>query len=384
MKLVKDNINKSVVIGLAIWISFSTVLGSAATLTSAKVATAPSIDGTPDALWDQATAITVRVSGGSNTGLHTATLKSVYTDDSAYFLAQWDDPSESLRREPWVKQANNTWMQLKDPDDKGGDNNKYYEDKFAQIWNINVAGFETTGCFVLCHAGETGKPYGNKYTAGSGEMADLWHMKIVRTNPAGFFDDQYVDSTRYDKDKAPDAGRKSDPGLVPYYTNINAAKNAPNFTSADQPAPPYWILDDQKMPFSDTYKANDEIAAIIARPPTEDRADIRGKAVYTDGKWTLEYGRKLTTGSQYDVQFSDLNKEYPFGTAVFDNAQVRHSFETGADKLVFAAPAAATPVQTGTAKPTESPKPTPGFEIVTGLGLLAAGYASIKLKNKRF
>jgi len=28
--------------------------------------------------------------------------------------------------------------------------------------------------------------------------------------------------------------------------------------------------------------------------------------------WTLEYGRKLNTGSKYDVQFSDLKKEYSF------------------------------------------------------------------------
>jgi len=101
--------------------------------------------------------MTVNVAGGANTGAHSVTLKSAYTDDSVYFLAAWNDPTESLRREPWVKQANNTWKQLKDPDDKGGDNNKYYEDKFAQIWNINSPGFDTTGCFSTCHAGEAEK-----------------------------------------------------------------------------------------------------------------------------------------------------------------------------------------------------------------------------------
>jgi len=72
------------------------------------------------------------------------------------------------------------------------------------------------------------------------------------------------------------------------------------------------------------------------RPPTGDRADMKGKAVYKDGMWTLEYGRKLNTGSKYDVQFSDLKKEYSFGTAIFDGAQVRHSYETGVSKLIFA------------------------------------------------
>ena len=194
-------------------------------------------------------------------------------------------------------------------------------------------------------------------------MADIWHAKLVRTNPSGYLDDQYLDSTRYDKTSAVDAGRKSDPGLVPYYTNINDAMTAPNYTSEDQPAPPYWIIDAEKQPFNDTYKANDEIAAIVARPPTGDRADIMGKAVYKDGKWMLEYGRKLDTGSQYDVQFSDMKKEYSFGAAVFDNAQVRHSFETGVSKLVFAAAPAATTPAVMTSVPTATPK-APAFEVI--------------------
>jgi len=35
--------------------------------------------------------MTVNVAGRANSGAHTVTLKSVYTDDSVYFLAQWND-----------------------------------------------------------------------------------------------------------------------------------------------------------------------------------------------------------------------------------------------------------------------------------------------------
>ena len=55
-----------------------------------------------------------------------------------------------------------------------------------------------------------------------------------------------------------------------------------------------------------------------------------------DGKWTLEFGRKLTTGSEKDVQFSDLAAVYYFAVAAFDNAQVRHALTFDALKLVFA------------------------------------------------
>ncbi|MDO8727584.1 MAG: ethylbenzene dehydrogenase-related protein [Candidatus Methanoperedens sp.] len=357
-------------------LSLSTGLGSAGTLTSVKVTTAPVIDGMPDAVWNQATAMTVNVAGGANTGAHTVVLKSVYTDDSVYFLATWNDPTESLRRLPWQKQANGSWKQLNTPDAKLGGENTYYEDKFAQIWNINTPAFEASGCFSVCHPGENAdvKDFGNKYTSNPGEMADIWHMKLVRTNPSGYLDEQYLDSTRFNITTAADAGRHSDPGGSPYSDNINAAKKAPNYTSADQPAPPYWILDDQKQPFKDTYKANDEIAGIVVKPPTGDRADIKGKAIYKDGTWTLEYGRKINTGSQYDVQFADMKKEYSFGTAIFDNAQTRHSYETGVSKLIFAGQA--TPIMT-TKAPTSIPTPaatkkTPAFEALLAIAALLA------------
>jgi hypothetical protein len=366
MNIRKVKIIISIASGLMIWLFLCMGPALAGTLTSAKITTAPVIDGIPEALWDQASAMTVTTASGANTWGSTVTLKSAYTDDSVYFFAQLNDPTESLRRLPWQKQANGSWMKLQTATLAGGEDT-YYEDKFAQLWNINIADFDATGCFVSCHEAQNPgvKAYGNMYTANTGETGDIWHMKMVRTNPTGYIDDQYIDSVQYTND-TPDAGRHSDPGGSPYYDNINAARNAPNYTSADQPAPPYWIYNDQKQSFNDTYQTNDEIAGIIISPPTGDRADIRGKAVYKDGMWTLEYGRKLTTGSKFDVQFSDLTKEYLFGTAIFENSQTRHSYESGVSKLVFAV--AATPVMTTPAA--SSPTTAPAFEIVFAVAAL--------------
>src|SRR5512132_652315 len=124
----------------------------------------------------------------------------------SYFYFQDKEATESLRRSPWVKQADGSWQVLKDPNDKGGDNNLYYEDKLAMLWNISSPAFEQRGCMSACHTGE-GKPYGNKYTANAGERLDMWHMKSVRTGVIGQVDDQYVDNTRYDPEKAKEAGR---------------------------------------------------------------------------------------------------------------------------------------------------------------------------------
>lgn len=310
-------------------------------LTAKKVAKPPVLDGKVDTLWKEAKAVKIPVTGGANlpNGSTEVTLQAVYTDTDIYLLAQWRDKTQSLQRFPWKKQADGSWVKLTDPGDKGNDSNMYYEDKLAILWNINVAGFESAGCMVACHAGESGKPFGNKYTNNPGELGDIWHWKSVRTGPVDQIDDQYLDSTRYDKDKSPEAGRKSDPKTVGGYTdNISEDKKSPKFAAkGNKPAPPYWIFDKDKEPFDDSkYKAGDEVASIIIAPFVGDRGDISAKAIWSKGMWTLEFSRKLKTGSQYDVQFDDLNKQYAFGVAVFDNAQVRHAFATIPYKLSFA------------------------------------------------
>ncbi len=54
--------------------------------------------------------------------------------------------------------------------------------------------------------------------------------------------------------------------------------------------------------------------------PSGSAADVRAKGVWTDGRWTLEIGRRLvTTDKGHDVQFDDLKKTFYFNIAVFDN-----------------------------------------------------------------
>jgi hypothetical protein len=76
------------------------------------------------------------------------------------------------------------------------------------------------------------------------------------------------------------------------------------------------------------------VPGIIVAPYTGDRGDISAKIV-KDGVRTSVFWRKLVTNSEYDVQFSDLKKEYAFGVAVFDNAQVRHAYSPGVLKMKF-------------------------------------------------
>ena len=307
-------------------------------LVAKKVAAAPAVDGSLDTVWNGAQPIAVKVIGGKNLpgGTTDVSLRSVVAQDTIYFYVQYKDPTQSVRRGPWQKQADGSWKQLKDPGDKGGDNNTYYEDKLALIWNISSPAFAQRGCMAACHTGE-GKPYGNKYLPNPNERADIWHLKGVRTGPVEQVDDQYLDGTRYDKDKAPEAGRKSDPKTGGgYANNVTEDKKAPKFAlTGNKPAPPYWILDAEKEPFDDSkYKAGDEVPGIIVAPFTGDRGDIHARVSWKDGVYTIVMWRKLVTGSDFDVQFAE-GKEHAFGVAVFDNAQVRHAYSLAVLKLVI-------------------------------------------------
>jgi len=338
----------------------------APTVTSVKVPQAPVIDGAVDALWSQATEVSIFVKNGVNMGSTNVMVRSVYTSDSVYFLLHYADPTESLRRQPWQKQANGTWKKLSTSTTH--QENTYYEDKVSLMWDINIGGFASSGCATICHAGQepANSGYGNMYTANTGELGDMWHWKSARTNPVGQVDDQYLNSDRYNAQTAAEAGRHSDPKTGGGYSdNQTADKTKPLYIAPHQPAPPYWILDSEKQPFADTYQPNDEIAGIIVAAFTGDRGDIQGKGVYSNGQWYLEMGRKLTTGSDKDIQFSDLTKPYHFGLAVFDNAAVEHAYQGGATTLVFAPAAPAALPRTGGQLPGQGPQT--GWLAVAGV-----------------
>ena len=94
-------------------------------LVAKKAAGAPALDGAMDAAWNAAEPLTVKVVGGRNLpgGSTEVSLRAVSTADTVYFLMQYKDETNSVRRSPWQKQPDGSWKVLSDPNDKGGDNN---------------------------------------------------------------------------------------------------------------------------------------------------------------------------------------------------------------------------------------------------------------------
>ena len=170
-------------------------------------------------------------------------------------------PDQQHPAEPWQKQADGSWKKLGDPNDKGGDNNLYYEDKWAIIWNISSPGLRAARVLVrLPH--RRGQALRQQVHRRRRRAPDMWHMKGVRTGTVGQIDDQYVDNTRYDKDKAPEAGRKSDPKTGGGYTDNRATTRRPRSSHSRGTSPRRhtgsWTA--RRSRFDDSkYKAGDEV-----------------------------------------------------------------------------------------------------------------------------
>ncbi len=321
---------------------------AATTLTSVKTDKPILLSGAVDNAWQKAAPLKVTLDNlpyEPNNGYEgmqetTVTMKSLYDDEFLYLLIQYDDPTKSLARFPWIKQDDGSWKQMKKKDSTGHDNT-YYEDKVGIFWDINTKGFKEEGCAISCHMdieGDTSA--GRKFTNNPGETIDMWHVKNVRTSPLGQVDDQFMDSTNNAKANK-SFGRKGDMKTGGGYTNnYNKDKSGPaymNFPPSKEAK--YYVLPSLKTPFVDIYKPGDVVPGIVIDAFQGPRADIEMRGKWDNGIWTLEIRRKLvTTGEKaniQDVQFDDLSKEYSFGIAVFDNSQINHLFHDDTLTLKF-------------------------------------------------
>jgi len=335
-------------LGLMISLIFIGVAAQAAILTSVKTDKPILLSGAVDNAWQKAAPLQVTLdnlpyepsNGYAGMQETTVTMKSLYDDEYIYLLLQYNDPTESLARFPWIKQADGSWKQMVKKDSTGHDNT-YYEDKVGIFWDINTKGFNEEGCMISCHMDIEGdKSAGRKFTNNPGETIDMWHVKNVRTSPLGQVDDQYMDDTSNGKTNK-GFGRKGDMKTGGGYTNnINKDKTGPaymNFPPSEKAK--YYVLPSLKTPFVDIYKTGDVVPGIVIDAFQGPRADIEMRGKWDNGMWTVEIRRQLvTTGEKaeiQDVQFNDLNKTYYFGISVFDNSQINHLYHDDVLGLQF-------------------------------------------------
>jgi hypothetical protein len=203
-----------------------------------------------------------------------------------------------------------------------------------------------------------GEKHGLHYT--KGEVGDVWHWKAVRSNPMaadrhepGFLDDQHFRGrdplpldylfNRYTAGYYADPGRgwgyqynflKVDPykPLAQTYVTplflppANGSVTNPDPTTSDE-GETWWIQRATATPYSaaaDTFPVGAIIPNIVLEPFKGDRADVRAKGAWKQGRWTVETRRALDTGSPYDVAFAPGKPVY-ITVATYNRTQTRHS-----------------------------------------------------------
>jgi hypothetical protein len=183
--------------------------------------TAPAIDGTIDAIWDNVPKLqfspTVPDPGnGLFTGYsgtaYPATLRSMYDNQYIYFLAEVPDNEKNHKAAPWYfDAATQRWAQ--EPSSKTFDasgvltRDGFGIDQFAMLWNVDKSTpkFISQTCYASCHvftpyidysvtpAVPKSNASGNHYTNGASEKIDMWWAHPARGLAYGNMDDEYQD-----------------------------------------------------------------------------------------------------------------------------------------------------------------------------------------------
>ena len=199
-------------------------------LLSYKTSSAPTIDGTIDPGWVNATVLDVTPTvpdpgnglfTGYNGTQYTAKLRSMYDAQNIYFLLEINDASASTTVSPWyfnpaLNVTGKTGWQ-REPSSRSFDVNGnitregWGEDKFAMLWNIDNSTplFRTQTCYASCHVFSPYMDYsknpavfasnansGNHYTNGQFEKIDMWWGRLgyISKDPSlNFMDDNYQD-----------------------------------------------------------------------------------------------------------------------------------------------------------------------------------------------
>ncbi len=190
-------------------------------LFSEKITTAPTIDGTIDAMWNNAAKLSVTpVVPDPGNGLFTGyagqgypvTLRSMYDNQYIYFLAEVTDNAKNFKGAPWYFDPV-THLWAKEPNSKQFNasgaltREGFGLDQFAMLWNIDnsTPKFASQTCYASCHLFTPYLDYsvtppvmkanasGNHYTNGASEKIDMWWAHPARGLVFGNMDDEYQD-----------------------------------------------------------------------------------------------------------------------------------------------------------------------------------------------
>lgn len=240
-------------------------------LVSVPVKETPTLDGrAAEALWKTAPVVET-LDYASQRPL---TLQSVHTTEEIFFLVTYPDRAPSETHRSWGWDANEgVYKPLGDR-----------EDVFVFKWSM------------------VGNRVNLSFRDAQPHRADIWYWKARRTNPMGYADDKMqIVQPEFQKDTAVLAS--------PSYGSLYLVRPGDEGRAAFE----------EKIFY--TYQG-DVLPRFYAQQPQGSRADVRAKGTWSQGLWTIEFGRKLKTGHDDDLAF-DLGGVYLFAVSCYEMAYGR-------------------------------------------------------------
>ncbi len=203
--------------------------------------------------WNGVTGIVVPLKGQGN--VDSVELRAAINGDRIYILAIWSDSTESRLHKPYK------W------DDTA---QKYTRTK--QLEDRLALSFAMAGNF------SPNKLDGSEFTA------DVWHWKASRSDPAGVAHDKMW---KVSASPFPKAKKFTGPGGQTVYLSRRSDEGDRLYKPVK-----YDTRQEDLMP---RYEVNLSAKGSIV--------DVRAKGAWRDGKWYLEFSRKLDTGNADDAVF---------------------------------------------------------------------------------
>ena len=330
----------------------------------------PILDGDArDPVWTQAPEVTVSTVKGAihQTSPVDISVKALHDGQHIYFRLQWADEKASMQSYPLLKTAQG-W-QVRQTRLAQSDESVYYEDQLALYLTDQPRG----SCADTCHLGPDAARNGARVTWGlhysTGQRGDLWHWQASQTDPMGlgvgepgYMIDGYLGllqplpTRRHQRYRG---GYSADPktsggARVNFIALASDASGATSYVrplmvppAGEGPAEPAairsstlqdigWIHEAQGVPYTedrDDYAVGTLLPNVLIAPLQGDQGDVRAKASWHAGRWTLEVRRRLDTQSPYDIAFQPGRPVY-LSIAAFNQTQTRHSVHLRPIRLV--------------------------------------------------
>jgi hypothetical protein len=199
-------------------------------------------------------------------------VKAGYFGDEVFFYFKWQDETEDLIHKPFV------WNE----DLSRYKNGEAREDRLAMQ-------FEMSGSYTTDWAS------GNQFTA------DMWHWKSSRSEPHGLAHDK---STQISTEKMLKSYRLSISDGKFVYIKRPSDEGSKIYTTKR-----YAVKDKNVMP---KYILPKEVSGSVS--------DVKTRALWENGYWSLEMKRVFNTGHDDDVVFSK-DKKLKAGIAIFNRSE---------------------------------------------------------------